>query len=39
MVEVMRRPKYDWLAIIDPKSGWMLLATAAGVPVETTRTE
>ena len=34
MIEVNRRAKFDWVAVVDPTSGWMLLATPQGVLVE-----
>ena len=34
MIDADRRSKFDWLAIIDPTSGWMILATPKGVLVQ-----
>ena len=35
MVAITTRREFDWLALIDPTSGYMLLATPTGKPVRT----
>ena len=35
MVQTAARREFDWLAVIDPTSGYMLLATPTGQPVRT----
>jgi hypothetical protein len=38
MVQTAERRAFDWLTIIDPRSGLMMLVTPAGMPAQTTGT-